>query len=137
MNGIDRLLESCYQTSGPGFAPFSVGEAIVGWVRPDFAQELRAWPDIFEHDPANAVRLHPRLTTRESQVLERIVAGRLNKQIADDLGCMQSRRPSPRRRSSTSSAPPRVRSGSRRMRSTSTASSRCPRAGRCGSAAAA
>ena len=27
-----------------------------------------------------------RLTTREAQVLERIVAGRLNKQIADDLG---------------------------------------------------
>jgi FixJ family two-component response regulator len=27
-----------------------------------------------------------RLTTRETQVLERIVAGRLNKQIADDLG---------------------------------------------------
>ena len=27
-----------------------------------------------------------RLTTREEQVLERIVAGRLNKQIADDLG---------------------------------------------------
>ncbi len=26
------------------------------------------------------------LTTREAQVLERIVAGRLNKQIADDLG---------------------------------------------------
>jgi FixJ family two-component response regulator len=27
-----------------------------------------------------------KLTTREAQVLERIVAGRLNKQIADDLG---------------------------------------------------
>jgi FixJ family two-component response regulator len=27
-----------------------------------------------------------KLTTREQQVLERIVAGRLNKQIADDLG---------------------------------------------------
>jgi FixJ family two-component response regulator len=27
-----------------------------------------------------------RLTPREEQVLERIVAGRLNKQIADDLG---------------------------------------------------
>ncbi len=27
-----------------------------------------------------------KLTVRESQVLERIVAGRLNKQIADDLG---------------------------------------------------
>ena len=30
--------------------------------------------------------LMARLTTREAQVLERIVAGRLNKQIADDLG---------------------------------------------------
>jgi FixJ family two-component response regulator len=27
-----------------------------------------------------------KLTSREAQVLERIVAGRLNKQIADDLG---------------------------------------------------
>jgi FixJ family two-component response regulator len=39
---------------------------------------------------AKAVRLHEamlaRLTSREQQVLERIVAGRLNKQIADDLG---------------------------------------------------
>jgi two-component system, LuxR family, response regulator TtrR len=33
----------------------------------------------------NGVRL-ARLTLRERQVLERIVAGRLNKQIADDLG---------------------------------------------------
>jgi FixJ family two-component response regulator len=30
--------------------------------------------------------LMSKLTSRESQVLERIVAGRLNKQIADDLG---------------------------------------------------
>ena len=39
---------------------------------------------------AKAVRQHEamlaRLTTREQQVLERIVAGRLNKKIADDLG---------------------------------------------------
>ena len=39
---------------------------------------------------AKAVRRHEamlaRLTSREQQVLERIVAGRLNKQIADDLG---------------------------------------------------
>jgi RNA polymerase sigma factor (sigma-70 family) len=34
-----------------------------------------------EHDAMLA-----RLTAREQQVLERIVAGRLNKQIADDLG---------------------------------------------------
>ena len=40
-----------------------------------------------EHQQAEASRgaLLGRLTARESQVLERIVAGRLNKQIADDL----------------------------------------------------
>ncbi len=35
---------------------------------------------------ANREALISKLTTREAQVLERIVAGRLNKQIADDLG---------------------------------------------------
>ena len=35
---------------------------------------------------ANRDALMAKLTTRETQVLERIVAGRLNKQIADDLG---------------------------------------------------
>jgi FixJ family two-component response regulator len=35
---------------------------------------------------ANRESLLSKLTLRESQVLERIVAGRLNKQIADDLG---------------------------------------------------
>ena len=35
---------------------------------------------------ANREALISKLTSREAQVLERIVAGRLNKQIADDLG---------------------------------------------------
>jgi FixJ family two-component response regulator len=35
---------------------------------------------------ANRDALMSKLTSREAQVLERIVAGRLNKQIADDLG---------------------------------------------------
>jgi len=35
---------------------------------------------------ANREALIAKLTSREAQVLERIVAGRLNKQIADDLG---------------------------------------------------
>jgi len=40
-----------------------------------------------EHqNAANRGALMARLTLREAQVLERIVAGRLNKQIADDLG---------------------------------------------------
>jgi FixJ family two-component response regulator len=37
-------------------------------------------------EPPAATPCCRRLTTREAQVLERIVAGRLNKQIADDLG---------------------------------------------------
>jgi FixJ family two-component response regulator len=38
------------------------------------------------HDSATRDALLSKLTGREAQVLERIVAGRLNKQIADDLG---------------------------------------------------
>ncbi len=38
------------------------------------------------HHAASRDALLSRLTSRESQVLERIVAGRLNKQIANDLG---------------------------------------------------
>ncbi|MES2424276.1 MAG: LuxR C-terminal-related transcriptional regulator, partial [Pseudomonadota bacterium] len=39
----------------------------------------------FQHS-ASRDALLGKLTSREAQVLERIVAGRLNKQIADDLG---------------------------------------------------
>ena len=39
-----------------------------------------------QQQAANREALLSKLTTREAQVLERIVAGRLNKQIADDLG---------------------------------------------------
>jgi FixJ family two-component response regulator len=43
--------------------------------------------DVFRvfQEAANRDALISKLTSRESQVLERIVAGRLNKQIADDL----------------------------------------------------
>ncbi len=47
----------------------------------------RAKETFSEHQLAvNREALLAKLTLRESQVLERIVAGRLNKQIADDLG---------------------------------------------------
>ena len=39
-----------------------------------------------QQQAATREALLAKLTGRESQVLERIVAGRLNKQIADDLG---------------------------------------------------
>ena len=47
-------------------------------------QAREAFAD-FQH-AANRDALMGKLTAHESQVLERIVAGRLNKQIADDLG---------------------------------------------------
>jgi FixJ family two-component response regulator len=48
---------------------------------------LSAAQELFEASTQAATRdaLLSKLTTRESQVLDRIVAGRLNKQIADDL----------------------------------------------------
>jgi FixJ family two-component response regulator len=55
----------------------SLVERMLGEARVAFSQSQEA---------ASRDALLSRLTTREAQVLERIVAGRLNKQIADDLG---------------------------------------------------
>ena len=64
--------------------PFKEDE-LLGAGRED-ARPARA-VDFSQHqEAASRDALLSRLTTREAQVLERIVAGRLNKQIADDLG---------------------------------------------------
>ena len=55
----------------------SLVERMLDQARASFSQHQEA---------ASRDALLSRLTTREAQVLERIVAGRLNKQIADDLG---------------------------------------------------
>ncbi len=55
----------------------SLVERMLGQARTSFAEHQQA---------ANRDALLAKLTGREAQVLERIVAGRLNKQIADDLG---------------------------------------------------
>src|SRR5258708_21017159 len=55
----------------------SVVERMLDQARSAFSQH---------QEQASRDALVQRLTTREAQVLERIVAGRLNKQIADDLG---------------------------------------------------
>jgi len=55
----------------------SLVERMLDQARESFSDYLTA---------ANRDALMAKLTTREAQVLERIVAGRLNKQIADDLG---------------------------------------------------
>jgi FixJ family two-component response regulator len=58
--------------------------ALVNLVERMLTQATTAFADYQQSASRDA--LMAKLTTRESQVLERIVAGRLNKQIADDLG---------------------------------------------------
>jgi FixJ family two-component response regulator len=59
-------------------------EELLSVVERMLEQAREAFAD-YQH-AANRDALMGKLTARESQVLERIVAGRLNKQIADDLG---------------------------------------------------
>jgi len=59
-------------------------EALVNLVERMLTQAREAFSD--HQQSASRDALLAKLTSREAQVLERIVAGRLNKQIADDLG---------------------------------------------------
>ena len=59
-------------------------EALVNLVERMLEQAKGAFSD--HQQSASRDALLAKLTAREAQVLERIVAGRLNKQIADDLG---------------------------------------------------
>lgn len=59
-------------------------DALVALVEKMLEQARSAFAS--HQEAASRDALLSRLTTREAQVLERIVAGRLNKQIADDLG---------------------------------------------------
>ena len=59
-------------------------EALVNLVERMLEQAKEAFSD--HQQSASRDALLAKLTSREAQVLERIVAGRLNKQIADDLG---------------------------------------------------
>ena len=59
-------------------------EALVNLVERMLEQAKEAFSE--HQQSASRDALLAKLTTREAQVLERIVAGRLNKQISDDLG---------------------------------------------------
>ena len=59
-------------------------EALLGLVERMLERARESFADY--QQAASREALLSKLTTREAQVLERIVAGRLNKQIADDLG---------------------------------------------------
>jgi FixJ family two-component response regulator len=109
MSGLelqDRLIERksplpIVFITGHGDVPMAVTtmkKGAMDFIEKPFKEEDAAGPG-GAHARPGARRLQPapggrpaatrccrRLTTREAQVLERIVAGRLNKQIADDLG---------------------------------------------------
>ena len=86
--------------TGHGDVPMAVGtmkKGAMDFIQKPFKEDelvtlvermLERAKDTFAEYQSAASRdaLLSRLTTREAQVLERIVAGRLNKQIADDLG---------------------------------------------------
>lgn len=107
MSGLalqDRLIEMNHPIplafiTGHGDVPMAVSSMKKGAIdfiqKPFHEDELVALIDKMQGIAQNAYTAHEkaatrhellsRLTTRETQVLERIVAGRLNKQIADDL----------------------------------------------------
>ena len=108
MTGLDlqdRLIERksplpIVFITGHGDVPMAVNtmkKGAVDFIQKPFEEEalvnlvermLEQAKEVFSDQQQSASRdaLLAKLTTREAQVLERIVAGRLNKQIADDLG---------------------------------------------------
>ena len=101
----DRLIERksplpVVFITGHGDVPMAVStmkKGAMGFIQKPFQEEAllslvermleQARESFHEHqNSASRDALLAKLTSREAQVLERIVAGRLNKQIADDLG---------------------------------------------------
>lgn len=54
--GFMRHVKACNQHNPTDFIPFIVDDEIVGKVRPDFAETLRPWPDVF-HINSSSLKL--------------------------------------------------------------------------------
>lgn len=67
MDGIERLLQSACNADHHGLLPFAVGDTVVGWLRPAFAQALGKFPGVFRHGVEGAVCLAPRLESFEAR----------------------------------------------------------------------
>jgi len=57
MSYLDHI-RACNNADLTRFRPFHVGDRRVGWLRPEFAARLSAWPDVFEVG-SSAVSLSP------------------------------------------------------------------------------
>ena len=64
MTGYLRHIRACNRATDEVFLPWRIGGATYGWIRPSFAEHLRAFPDVFE------VRGEAVLTTLPAEELE-------------------------------------------------------------------
>src|SRR5690242_4871385 len=73
MSLLDRIRE-CQRWEPRRYRPFRIEGRNVGWVAPDFAERLRAFPEVFTI-AAEAVDLHPRLGDfdRRSAAVEEVL----------------------------------------------------------------
>lgn len=71
---LDRI-EACNRCDPENFLPFRAAGSTVGWVRPDFAERLERFPDVFDRR-SDEVVLQRALWTFEaaSEALDRVVA---------------------------------------------------------------
>jgi len=73
MSFLERITE-CNNARLEDYLPFNIGHDRVGWLRPEFAQSLRQWPNVFVIDEAG-VHLNPEITDfrQRTNILDEIV----------------------------------------------------------------
>ncbi len=83
-------IQACNRFDPSRFRPFRIGSEQVGWVRPDIALRLAAFPDVFQVDD-DQVRLSDRLQEPEARtravakVVEALVAGGVLAKLRNEL----------------------------------------------------
>lgn len=65
MSFLDRI-QACNNLNPAEFLPFRVADQRVGLIRPEFAQQLQRWPEVFTVD-GQSVQLHPKLDSFEAR----------------------------------------------------------------------
>ncbi len=83
MSYLDRI-NACNNANPADFRPFCVGGAEVGAVKHDFAEHLRAWPEVFRVS-ADEIRLSPELLSFEERttVLAEVIHKLIDKGVID------------------------------------------------------
>lgn len=85
MSFLERIAES-NRFDASHFRPWYVGEALAGWMKPEFVTALRDWPDVFEITP-DRVALSALLQTPEArtEALNRVNESLVQSGVIDHL----------------------------------------------------